>query len=402
MQQYYVKIPLVSNLIWNVLMYVAMQALLISSAGFSNEFQRFCIMTVYIPEIGGALLYYCYKYGYKQVLAKSLFEPWTLLGWIHNWIAMQGTAFVGITQTFFFYVVGILLQPYVLPASWNWSVQFHTDLYEESLRVAIYFFAILFLVCVVTLPLWKHGYDVSVQAAGRSHTMSYSETFMELLYQTSHGQSLLFTITPLFVLLQKYCNFRLNPLHMIISALEMVLLNYATTVKFCVLHQLFHKIPPLYQLTHIEHHICKGIHPTTSAMGLWEPWAMGQSALLTLGVGNNPIPYMILQSVYMGANIVVHTMWPSNQMLQYHTLHHTVLADIYNVNIPSPYDVQHSEMVPKIHSRLQELSPFVRYEALSDVLAFAVVGLSAMVMHYGFEMGMGHVDWTNRADWEYY
>lgn len=125
---------------------------------------------------------------------------------------------------------------------------------------------------------------------------------------------------------------------------------------------------------------------------------MGQSPFITSPIGLGTIPWGMLQMVYAGANIVVHTMWPSQYLLQWHTLHHTILSDIYNVNIPSPYDMAHSKSVAKLQDKLKEASPFVRYETLSDIVAFALIAVGALIFHYGFGIGAGHVDWS-RADW---
>ncbi len=404
MRQYYTKIPLVSNLVWNILGFVFMQILFISHAGFSEDFQRFCIWAVYVPELIGAFAYYCYKFGYSEV-AVSLLDHLAFKGWVQNWITMQGTALVCLTQTSFFYFMGILLQPYILPSSWDWSVRFDTDLYEEYLKIATYFFLGMFTICLVTLPLTKHGYELSMAAAGRSSDaakIGYFETFMELIYQTSQGHSSFFTTIPIVVLLQNYCGFRVYCLHVLFSTIEIVLFHRTSQYRFCINHQIFHEIQPLYQMTHIEHHICKGIHPTTSGVGLWEQWSVALSPFFTIAFGNVAIPYMLLQTAYMGVNIVVHTMWPSTKFLQYHTLHHTVHADVYNGNIPSPFDFEHSKSVSKMHEKLQEVSPFVRYENFSDLFQFALIVGSSAFLHYGLGMGLGHVDWSNRATWEYF
>jgi hypothetical protein len=91
-------------------------------------------------------------------------------------------------------------------------------------------------------------------------------------------------------------------------------------------------------------------------------------------------------------------MWPSEKLLQWHTLHHTLLVDIYNVNVPSPYDREHSAAVKKYQSKLEEVSPFVRYEALSDLASFALMGVVGVIFHYVLGIGIGHVDWT-KAEW---
>ncbi|CAB9520465.1 expressed unknown protein [Seminavis robusta] len=393
-------IPLVSNLLWNVIMFTVLQVLVIRMAGFSAEMERFCWYAVLLPCLVGSVFYYCYKYGVKQVVT-SLFSFTTFLQWTQNWLAMQGLALVCLTQTAFFYFAGIVMQPYILPPAWNVSVQFPKDLYEEYLRDTVYCFAALFGVCLVTLPLSARGYAVAMEAAGRQNvTISYTETLMELVYQTVQGDSLFFTVIPILVILQDYFGFRVYTIHIIFAVVETALVNYVVRYKFGITHQLMHEIQPLYAMAHMEHHVCKGVHPTTLAAGLWEFWVNGQSIFMTTQVGLAPIPYALLQFIYMGANVVVHTMWPHPSLLQWHTLHHTIAADVYNVNIPSTYDKEHSQAVAKLQQKLQHVSPFIRYEPLSDLAAVAVMGLSCAILHVGLGIGLGHVDWTERMDWQ--
>jgi hypothetical protein len=235
-----------------------------------------------------------------------------------------------------------------------------------------------------------------MKVAGRNVTMSLSETSVELVYQTSQSSSYLFLVTAVLVILQNW-GFRVHMIHFMFATLETLLINQAVQFKFCILHQLMHEIRPLYAMTHIEHHICKGIHPTSSAAGLWEFWLAGQGIFFIVQAFA-ALPFVIFQSIYAGANIVVHTMWPSEKLIQWHTLHHTILADLYNVNVPSPYDRESSEAVKKYQGKLEEVSPFIRYEPLSDLAAFALMGVVGLFFHYVLGIGIGHVDWT-KAEW---
>uniref|UniRef100_A0A7S3PKE1 Fatty acid hydroxylase domain-containing protein n=1 Tax=Aplanochytrium stocchinoi TaxID=215587 RepID=A0A7S3PKE1_9STRA len=141
-------------------------------------------------------------------------------------------------------------------------------------------------------------------------------------------------------------------------------------------------------MSHIEHHICKGVYPTTSAAGLWEFYLMGHS--ITFQFFLYGYPYVAFQMIYTGANIVVHTMWPHAYLLQWHTLHHTVLADVYNVNIPSDYDVHFSKDFKKYDAVLSETSLFVRYKWLSDAFAGLLMPLGVGVYHM-MGWGLQHV-----------
>lgn len=389
-------IPVINTLMWNVIVFAIMQSSLVRAAGFSADFQRFCWIGVHLPCLFGSLTYYSYKYGAKECLRALSFS--SMVAWTKNWVAMQGIMLCSLTQTILFYFGGVMIQPYVLPLSWQFSLQFPADMYEEYLRVFVYSMGGLFAFCTATLPLWKRGYRLSMETAGRKNVdISYQELFMELMYQSAQSGQLIFTVTPILVALHNYAGFRVHCIHFIIAAIEIGLINYTVQFKFCILHQLMHEVKPLYAMTHIEHHICKSIHPTTSSTGLWENWVMGQSPLITTVIGLGATPWALLQIVYSGANPMVHTMWPSKTLLQWHTLHHTVLSDVYNVNIPSPYDWEHSKSVQKLKDRLSAVSVFVRYEALSDAVAFLLMGVIGLMFHYGLGIGAGHADWS-RAD----
>ena len=76
-------------------------------------------------------------------------------------------------------------------------------------------------------------------------------------------------------------------------------------------------------------------------------------------------------------------------------------ADVYNLNIPSPFDKEHSKLVSKLQTRLEKISPFVRYEALSDGFAFALVLLFGLILHYGLGIGVCAADWSKHMTIEY-
>jgi hypothetical protein len=385
-------IDITPNLMWNVIMFNAVTAVLFYLADFSKEFQLFTLFWVELPCIAGSFFYYYYKFGSDAVM-KLNFANLSL--WIQNWITMQGIAFTCLTQSAFIYLAGLLVEPF-LPSYLQYSVSFPKEIYEEYLPVCVYCFWGLFGILLLSLPVWRDGYNLSMKVAGRNVTMSLSETFVELVYQTSQSSSYLFLVTALFLILQNW-GFRFHLVHFMLATIETLLINQAVQFKFCILHQLMHEIRPLYAMTHIEHHICKGIHPTSSAAGLWEFWLAGQGIFFMVQAFT-ALPFVIFQSIYAGANVVVHTMWPSEKLMQWHTLHHTLLVDVYNVNVPSPYDREHSAAVKKYQSKLEEVSPFVRYEALSDLASFALMGVVGVFFHYILGIGIGHVDWT-KAEW---
>jgi hypothetical protein len=342
-------IDITPNLMWNVIMFNAVTAILFYFADFSKEFQLFTLVWVELPCIAGSFFYYYYKFGSDDVM-KLNFASLSL--WIQNWITMQGIGFTCLSQSAIIYLAGLLVEP-LLPSYLQYSVSFPKEIYEEYLPVCVYCFWGLFGILLLSLPVWRDGYNLSMKVAGRNGvSMSLSETFVELVYQTSQSSSYLFLVTALFMILQNW-GFRFHLIHFMLATIETLLINQAVQFKFCILHQLMHEIRPLYAMTHIEHHICKGIHPTSSAAGLWEFWLAGQGIFFMVQAFT-ALPFVIFQSIYAGANVVVHTMWPSEKLMQWHTLHHTLLVDVYNVNVPSPYDREHSAAVKKYQKSLRK------------------------------------------------
>jgi len=114
--------PMETALILNVITFTLLQAGLIYLADFSADFRLFCLFWVHLPCLFGSVAFYYYKYGATRCFKRLTFS--SLLIWLKNWIAMQGIALVCLTQTTAFYIFGHLIQPYVLPKSWQFSVRF--------------------------------------------------------------------------------------------------------------------------------------------------------------------------------------------------------------------------------------------------------------------------------------
>lgn len=378
---------------WNIITFTILQVGLVQClAGFSADFRHFCWMGVHLPCLLGSVAYYCFKCGFRDCLRSLTFSA--MMKWVRNWIGIQGIALCCVSQTMVFYFVAMLLQPYVLPQSWQFSVTIPASMYEEYLKVTVYYFWGLFAVCLGTLPLWKRGYELSMQVVGRKNgNITYPELFMELMYQTVQSGVVHFTLMPIMLALQN-SGVRVYCIHFLFAAVEIIFIHSTLQFKFCILHQLIHEVQPLYAMTHMEHHICKGIFPTTASVGVWEMWLMGQMGHITTPFGLGAAPWALLHLFYTSSNVVVHTMWPSQSLLQWHTLHHTVLSDVYNANIPSPYDKEHSKSVAKLEGKLGKVSPFVRYELLSDVVGLVFIGAFALLFHYGIGIGAGRVDWS--------
>merc|ERR1711879_816906 len=131
-----------------------------------------------------------------------------------------------------------------------------------------------------------------------------------------------------------------------------------------------------------EHHICKGIYPSSSGAGQWEFWLLAGSFGLFNQVSTTAVPYLTLSLIYGGANVLVHTMWPYASWAQWHTMHHTVFADVYNVNIPSAHDEKFSKDFAKLNDKLKQVSAFVRLPWLSDALSGMFFMTTTLCLHH--------------------
>lgn len=97
--------------------------------------------------------------------------------------------------------------------------------------------------------------------------------------------------------------------------------------------------------------------------------------------------------LYGGVSLIGHQMANSKLLVQWHTLHHVVTADIYAGNVPSIWDEQHSRDVAKFKPALLASSPFVKYTWLPDVAG----GVCFVVVSAAFHYGLG---WSLFAVWD--
>mmetsp|Transcript_22258 Transcript_22258/g.29660 ORF Transcript_22258/g.29660 Transcript_22258/m.29660 type:complete len:428 (-) Transcript_22258:527-1810(-) len=371
----------------NIVTYNACVLVLLRVVGFSAKFQSWALYWYILPSLAGSWLFLQNTYG-KRMWAVT---PALAINWLCNWFAMFGIGLASLSISMIIYVLGLVLEP-MLPKALHYTFSFPLELMELSLQHAVYFMGGMLIFLLLTLPVWAEGYRLNMEVVGRKSNLSYAELALEIVYQASHGCAALFFSAPC-AMLYETCGVPLHVIHYLAFGLELVFINSVTQYKFCVLHQLMHDIRPLYHMAHIEHHICKTIHPVSSAVGLWETMVEGGGPFLG-GVGLSNIPYFFLQVIYTGANVVVHTMWPAKCLVQWHTLHHVVLADIFNVNIPSPRDEESSKYFARYNQTLEEMSVFVRLKWLSDVTAFAFVLAAGAFAHYVLGGGVVHA-WGN-------
>merc|ERR1711959_411136 len=87
--------------------------------------------------------------------------------------------------------------------------------------------------------------------------------------------------------------------HYIIVLVGGVFSSQSLLLKVLPFHRMMHEVQPLYRMAHYEHHVCKSIHPTTSGVGLWEPFLYaGDQIPFAMAVFS--LPYLGFFLTYFG------------------------------------------------------------------------------------------------------
>lgn len=355
-------------------------AIIVPMAGLSEDLKEFIFKCHVLPLLVGSVLFYYFRFGTKAVH----FSLQNIVNYANNWLLMFSMSLVNLGQIAILYKALVLIEP-LLPASLQGTLivpQHVTELYYKHV---IYIFWGLTVFSLVTIPLWKKGHRIAMQAVEQSDdNLGMFEMALEIMYQGCNH-----------IIISEYIiigcvlgtfGYHLHTIHLVSGALELVFINQVYTTKFDIFHRLTHKIPSLYNLSHLEHHICKGTYCNTTGHGLWESWLV-QGGGYTLPF-LFPLPYLVVQHAYCGGvNFLVHTMWPSKTMLSWHTLHHVVLADIYSVNIPSKTDREQSKKVREWEQQLQ-FSLFIRKPEMNDLVALIGGSCGVAFWHYciGFSL----------------
>ena len=68
-------------------------------------------------------------------------------------------------------------------------------------------------------------------------------------------------------LLTTYYLLLVTVVHYLLAAVEFTFINYFILLKFEPGHRLMHRIPPLYRMTHYEHHVNKHTETSTRHLG---------------------------------------------------------------------------------------------------------------------------------------
>eukprot|EP00929_Paragymnodinium_shiwhaense_P062586 TRINITY_DN31242_c0_g1_i4.p1 TRINITY_DN31242_c0_g1~~TRINITY_DN31242_c0_g1_i4.p1 ORF type:complete len:434 (+),score=32.33 TRINITY_DN31242_c0_g1_i4:54-1355(+) len=390
LERLFEPIDVAANLVLNILMLNAVHLILICAADFSRDFVRFSICFLVTPSLLGSFAYIHYRYGSRTWTA----VPRAWRGWLRNWMLVNAIACVCWTQQLLLYLLLLRVETF-LPLTLQGAISFPTHVFEQAFRHAALVSAFTTVVLGMALPVWTYAYKLNMGLIGRKADMGSLEALLEIVYTGSTSMTASQIVVPISVLLVQ-AGFRFHIIHILAGAVEIAFINRVANYKFAVIHKLEHDIKALYQMTHIEHHICKGIYPNTSGAGVWENWIMGGSftcGLLALA----SLPYMHFAVVGIAGNVLVHTMWPWKSWAQWHTLHHIVGSDVYSVNIPSDNDRQFSRDVARYDEQLRRVSIFVRMPCLTDVLGSFLFVAFMVGTHFGFGIGL-FASW-HEAQW---
>lgn len=355
------QVMLLNSLAWN-LFFLG----LVRAAGFSDDFRSFARRWICLPSVGGSVLYYHYKFGGKTW---SL-TPQLLLRYAHNLCLVGAVSLVSWAILGLFTVGGLVLEWLLFPPWMRGSFYFPMQVIEDSFKLGVYFAYGLGVAVLLTLPLWMRGYRTIMGAVQRKPNIGWVELALEAVYFTCTWSSMMQFSIPISVLIGN-AGFHFHVVHYMLGFLAGSCANTTLLFKFLPLHRLMHEVQPLYVMAHYEHHVCKSIHPTSSGQGLWENmiFAADQSPLAMPVLC---LPYFGIYMYVFGQNLMSHAMFPHRKLLQWHTLHHVVLADVFALNSPTGYDKRHSKAYIKYHAALEANSTFITHPWVSDAVAAAL------------------------------
>jgi len=220
------------------------------------------------------------------------------------------------------------------------------DAFGQQLAVALVVDALFFIVLEGLQRLWRDGYAMYMKCAGRANmTISSQEVMMEVFYflgDYTAGMTQKFLCLRVF---QALLGMQLPTIAVGCVLMELSLIPMTLeTFKFVPMHSLHHEVPEFNFVSHYEHHVCKGIYPSTSAAGNWEPILLGGDAG-TFGLPVLMASPTLALTCYLTVNLMVHTMLPLKRLLHYHVYHHLLTVDIYGGADPSSADDEFSKFL---------------------------------------------------------
>ena len=375
-------IPLSQNLVMNLFTYSGFIISMNWIVGFSEHHQRFVLIWSVLPTFSMGLVYYFYVFGVSAFRISMV----TMVQYIYNWLQMCSVAAVCFTQVMIWHFICLLIEM-ALPSTLRGTISFPLNIVESYVQQAIMLFYGFGAFLIFTTPVWMYAYKLNFALLERNEKISAFTVVMEILYTTSHSASAIL-IQTIFAFLQIRAGLPFHGVHFVSELLLALFAHQSALIKFVWVHQLLHEIRPLYALAHAEHHVCKGIYPTSPGLALWETFVLGGSIFCSSVFAS--IPFLSFQLLYCGLNIVVHTMWPSRRWAQWHTSHHLAHSDIYAANVPSAFDERFSTDLKKFLGRMEKESPFVRTWWFSDAAGVALLASISLAMHYLGGIGIGY------------
>jgi hypothetical protein len=320
--KYFQIIDLPINMFLNIISYNLFFFILLNIAGFTDDFKEFALYHITLPSLLFSIFYYVYKFGFQMVFAINIDN---ITKYLNNWILMFNIGIVSSILILFLHQI-ILQFEYFLPEGLKGVVYFPIESLELYWKRSIYIFYGFCFILLLFLPISVKGYHYNMNILGQNGRIGYVECAIEIIYMTCNSSTAFMHAIPYILILQKYF-FKFHIIHLIVSLIEILLINYIVEYKFSIIHELFHKIKPLLYMCHYEHHITKGIYPTTCGKGIWESFIEGGSVGFTLSIW--AYPFFYFQTFYFGGNILYHIMLPYETFVQYHTMHHIINAGYF-------------------------------------------------------------------------
>lgn len=357
---YFVHIDVCGNLLVNAVMCALFNITLLFSSSFKWETKLFSVYW-FIFCLFGNLVFYVNRFGLYRVVwnALKIFIPTSdniLLPWINNFSAMMilssGAWFLTLSVYFLISGISSFLYQFTHVEWFRYSFYYDIAIYESCYLFTIYFIIVYSLVIFLLVPVWKNTYRelMSIgRGPGKWTHISYTNIGLEILYTSTSFSVFLTEI--LFMALNHRLKIKVCLLYIVFGFLEFFFFfDHSVQFKFSPLHRIMHNIKYLYNLVHIEHHICKTIYPNTPGFGYFEFWFVGGGP----GIVRSSIlfPYLRWIYAYLGLNVFSGHCMLSKKFSSWHLFHHVILADIYGLNKPDNHDITYSNDYQKLRGKL--------------------------------------------------
>jgi hypothetical protein len=380
-----VQVPFATTLVLNMLTFHPFCFLVMFAAGLSWQTMIFWAVVHVIPGTAYCMVTYYRKYG----PAAFAINPSTLSAYFNNWVIAMSLCGTSWLQWLLCFVLEIVIVEPYLPDFLQGSVVFPLPVVEASLKHSLYFMYGFSAFLLLTVNLWVRGYNMNASLVGLSKTLSRREAALEILYFAAQTGAAFQFYIPFGALLTRMGT-PIRYVHLLFFTSDLVC-SQQFGAQFSFLHQIMHEVTPLYSLMHAEHHEARGIYPNNNGSGLWEILLTIPLFFFSLGA---MLPYGIATSLHCGVGTLAHTMWPWESMVQWHTMHHVIKADIYSAGVPTNGDMVKSKIYQNV-GHLQKISPFIRNGWLLDAVGFGMMVVANTVLYYTFGTTIFSV-WSQR------